>query len=82
MKKSNEGDLPYWERRVMVNQISGLLIKKNNQFEDRKKMMRLVREIKKQMDFKKGTENKRAKKPRNKRKQEVLFEWKNERKKE
>ena len=47
MKKSNEGDLPYWERRVMVNQISGLSIKKNNQFEDRKKMMRLVREIKK-----------------------------------
>ena len=82
MKKSNEGDLPYWERRVMVNQISGLSIKKNNQFEDRKKMIRLVREIKKQMDFKKETENKRAKKPRNKRKQEVMFEWKNERKKE
>ena len=53
MKKSNQGDLPNWERRVMVNQISGLLIKKNNQFEDRKKIIRLVREIKKQMDFKK-----------------------------
>ena len=82
MKQSNEGDLPYWERRVMVNQISGLLIEKNNRFEDRKKMIWLVREIKKQMDYKKETENKRAKKPRNNRKQEVMFEWKNERKKE